>query len=1157
MKNVVIAGYVRSPFTPAKKGELVKVRPDDFAAQTIRALVARTGVDPQDLEDLLLGCAFPEGEQGFNVARLVGFLAGLPQTVAGATVNRFCGSSMQAIHIAAGAIQMNAGEVFVCAGVESMTRVPMGGFNPMPNPALYQSHPQAFAAMGETAENLAKKYGISRQRQEEFAVESQRKTAVAIAAGRFDDEIVPIAWKGGTVERDGCPRPDTTLEGLANLKLAFDDKGTVTAGTSSPVTDGAAATLVCSEEYAERQGLEPLARIRSFAVSGCAPEIMGIGPVASSRKALERAGLTLDQIDVVELNEAFAAQSLACIDELGLDPARVNLDGGAIALGHPLGATGARITGKAAQLLAARGQTLRPRHPVHRRRPGHRHRSRGGLIVSAIERVGVLGAGVMGAGIAAHVANAGIPVVLLDIVPEGATERDVLAAGALEKLKKAKPAALMSAARARLVTPGNLEDHLGLLADCDWIVEAVVERVDIKQRVYRAVDAVRKPGSIVSTNTSTIPLAKLVDGLPASFAADFLVTHFFNPPRYMRLLELVAGPATRPEAVAAVRDFCDRRLGKSVVDCKDTPGFIANRIGTFWIEAATREAIALGLTVEEADAVAGKPFGFPKTGVFGLMDLVGIDLGPHISASLLATLPADDAYRAIHEDRELVRKMIAAGLTGRKGKGGFYRLDSSSGKKVKQSIDLATGEYRDRIEPRLASVAAARRGGVRALLEHPDRGGRYAWSMLAPTLAYAASLVPSIADEIAAVDEAMRCGYSWEHGPFELLDRIGPAWFAARLAAAGRPVPPLLAAVGEGTFYRVEGGRLEQLTPAGDYREVRLPEGVFRLAELKRAVQPVAKNASASLWDLGDGVLCLEFHTKMNALDEGVLRQIGKAIGLADSGRFRALVIYNEGSNFSVGANIGIALFAANIGLWPEIEASIAAGQETFKAMKYAPFPVVGAPAGMALGGGCEILLHCDAVQAHAETYMGLVEAGVGVIPGWGGCKEMVTRWQTNPKRPGGPMPGVVKVFETISTAQVATSAEEAKGFLFLRESDGVTMNRDRLLADAKAKALELVAAGYRPPERVEISLPGPGGRAALDMAVAGFRASGAATPHDAVVAGRLATVVTGGDTDPTETVSEDDLSRLEREAFLDLVRTPATLARIEHMLETGKPLRN
>lgn len=360
MKSVVIAGYARSPFTLAKKGELARVRPDDLAAQTVRALVERTGVDPAEIEDLLVGCAFPEGEQGFNVARIIGFLAELPLSVGGATVNRFCGSSMQAILMAAGAIHMNAGEAFLCAGVESMTRVPMGGFNPLPNPALFKRYPQAFAGMGETAENLARQYKIPRKRQEEFALASQQKTAAAVAAGRFDAEIVPINADprkgGGTVSKDGTPRPDTTLEGLANLKLAFDDKGTVTAGTSSPVTDGASATLVCSEEYAAKKGLKAMARIKSYAISGCAPEIMGIGPVLATRKALERAGLKLADIDIIELNEAFASQSLACIDELGLDISKVNIDGGAIALGHPLGATGARITGKAAALLVREGK---------------------------------------------------------------------------------------------------------------------------------------------------------------------------------------------------------------------------------------------------------------------------------------------------------------------------------------------------------------------------------------------------------------------------------------------------------------------------------------------------------------------------------------------------------------------------------------------------------------------------------------------------------------------------------------------------------------------------------------------------------------------------------------------------------------------------------
>lgn len=776
--------------------------------------------------------------------------------------------------------------------------------------------------------------------------------------------------------------------------------------------------------------------------------------------------------------------------------------------------------------------------------------------MAGIAKVGVIGAGVMGAGIAAHFANAGLPVVLLDIVPEGATDRNVIAAGAIEKMKKTKPAPFMSAARARLVTPGNLEDHLELLADCDWIVEAVVERLDVKQSVYRRLDAVRRPGTIVSSNTSTIPISHLVEGLPETFARDFLVTHFFNPPRYMRLLEVVAGKATRPEVVAAVTAFADERLGKSVVACKDTPGFIANRIGTFWLEAATKAAIEGGLTVEEADAVAGRPMGFPKTGIFGLLDLVGLDLGPHIAASLLATLPADDPYREIYEDRPLLRRMIAEGYTGRKGKGGFYRLDREGEKKTKLAIDLATGEYRPQTRPRLASVTAGAKD-LRKLVEHPDKGGRFAWQLLSRTLAYAASLVPAIADDLTAVDEAMRTGYAWKWGPFELIDRLGPAWFAERLAAEGRPVPPLLAAVGDGTFYRVEAGRMQVFGTDGAYHDVVRPAGVLLLSDVKLAGPPVAKNASASLWDLGDGVLCLEFTSKSNSLDEAILRQLQKAMKLIENGRFRALVVHNEGTNFSVGANLGLALFAANIALWPAIEALIAEGQRVYKALKYAPFPVVGAPSGMALGGGCEILLHCDAIQAHAESYIGLVEVGVGVVPGWGGCKEMLARWITNPKRPGGPMPPVAKVFEMISTAQVSTSAEEAREMLILREGDGITMNRDRLLADAKAKALALLEAGYEPPAEPVFQLPGPSAKAALDLAVAGFRASGAATPHDEVVAGKLAYILSGGDTDITDTVSEDELYRFEREAFLELVRHPATLARIEHMLATGKPLRN
>ena len=786
-----------------------------------------------------------------------------------------------------------------------------------------------------------------------------------------------------------------------------------------------------------------------------------------------------------------------------------------------------------------------------------------------IRKVAVIGAGVMGAGIAAQVANAGIPVRLLDIVPRerpAGASRSAIAEGAVARLLKTDPAPLMHPRFAGRITPGNLEDDLASLADCDWIIEAVVENLEIKRDLYQRLETVRKPGSVVSSNTSTIPLARLLDGLPETFVRDFVITHFFNPPRYMRLMELVASPASCSEAVAAIRNFADHRLGKTVVDAKDTPGFIANRIGVYWLQAAVVEALDLGLTVEEADAVVGKPMGIPKTGVFGLLDLVGLDLMPHVLDSMLRHLPADDPLRPLVRDdvATLVQGLIAQGCTGRKGKGGFYRLNREGGGKVKEAVDLATGAYRRERKAALESLSAARaagRKGLKALVAHPDRGGRYAWRVLADTLSYAAALVPEIADSIAAVDEGMRLGYNWKFGPFELIDQLGAAAFAARLQEEGRALPPLLAALlathgPDARFYRVDDGVLHQFGPDGAYHPLVRPEGVLRLEDVKRRSAPLARNTSASLWDLGDGVVCLEFTSKMNSLDPDVMAMIQTAIPLVRE-RYKALVIANEGGNFSVGANLGLALFVANIGLWEEIGKLVQAGQQTYAALRAAPFPVVGAPSGMALGGGCEILLHCDAVQAHAETYIGLVEVGVGLIPGWGGCKEMLRRWQAAPHLPRGPMPAVARVFEIVSTATVAKSAAEARDLLYLRPDDGITMNRDRLLADAKARALAL-AENYAPPEPATYVLPGPSGQAALALAVDNFRKLGRATPHDAVVAAALAAVLSGGDADPARPpLNEADILALEHRHFMALVRHPDTLARIEHMLETGRPLRN
>jgi len=770
-----------------------------------------------------------------------------------------------------------------------------------------------------------------------------------------------------------------------------------------------------------------------------------------------------------------------------------------------------------------------------------------------IKNVAVIGAGVMGASIAAHVANAGVPVVLLDIVAKDNPNRSAIAEGAVEKLLKADPAPFMSKSAAKFVTTGNIEDDLALIADADWIIEAVIERLDVKQALYAKIEAARKSGSVVSSNTSTIPLANLVDGLPARFAEDFIITHFFNPPRYMRLLEVVAGEKSRPEALARVSHFADVALGKSIVRCKDRPGFIANRLGVYWLQTAVTEAFRSGLDIEEVDAIIGKPMGVPKTGVFGLLDLVGLDLMPHINASLAAALPKDDPFHAVNTPVPLVEKLISEGYTGRKGKGGFYRLNRDKGK-LKEAIDLATGAFRPARKPRIEAIDESGRS-LNRLLEHDSPHGRYAWRVLGSTLAYAAMLAGDAADEISSIDEAMRLGYNWKFGPFELIDQLGPAWFTAKLEAAGIPVPAILRVADGRTFYRIHEDRRQSLGLDGAYHDLVRPEGVIMLEDLKLNRAPVLKNGSAALWDIGDGVACFEFTSKMNALDPDTMDLLMRAIHQVAKD-FKALVIYNEGANFSVGANLGLALFAANIAAWTEIENLVAQGQTTYRMLKYAPFPVVGAPSGMALGGGCEILLHCDAVQAHAETYVGLVEVGVGLIPGWGGCKEMLQRWFALGRLPKGPMPPIAKVFETISTATVAKSSAEAKELLFLKSTDGVTMNRYRLLADAKAKALKL-AADYRPPEPQLLNLPGPSARVAMNMAVDGFARLGKATPYDRIVSDVLAAVLSGGETDVMETIDEDGLLKLERENFRTLIRRPETLARIEHMLTTSKPLRN
>jgi 3-hydroxyacyl-CoA dehydrogenase len=774
-----------------------------------------------------------------------------------------------------------------------------------------------------------------------------------------------------------------------------------------------------------------------------------------------------------------------------------------------------------------------------------------------IATTAVIGAGVMGSAIAAHLANAGFSVALLDVVPAGATDRNAIARQAIERLLKTDPPAFMHARAAGLIRPGNITDDLDSLRQSDWIIEAVVEEMEIKRSLYRKIEEIRKNDSIVTSNTSTFLAAQLSKDLPERFCRDFLLAHFFNPPRYVRLVELASGLATRPEALATIREVADRRLGKCPLLCRDTPGFIANRIGAFWLESVLAQVLDHGLIVEEADAVMSGCLGIPRTGAFGLMDLIGLDLILMVDDNLVRSLPPQDAYHQFRRDFPLLREMVARGLTGRKAKGGFYRLRDDGGTTVKEAIDLNTGNYRPAVRSNSEDALRLRSADIRELIDQPDKLGRYARAVLLPLFSYSARIAPQIASDIWTIDRALELGYRWKRGPFALMDELGVKAIARQLNRAGNEVPPLLEqAVSTGGFYRVDQGQRQYLDISGRYVDLKREPGIYLLSDLKLRDRPLADNKAASLWDIGDGIVCLEIHTKMNSVDANVLLMIKKALEIIPSG-FRALVIYNDGEHFSAGVNLGLVLFTVHVAAWSQIEQLLIDGQQTYQALKYAPFPVVAAAFGYALGGGCELALHCDAIQAHVESYIGLVETAVGLVPGWGGCKEMLERLSAAPSLSHGPMAAVTAAFGTIGLAKTAKSAFEAKELGFLRPSDRLTFNRDRLLADAKNRALEL-AENYRPPEPVQLLLPGPSGKAALLLTAKELRAQGKLSPHDEFIAALLADVLSGGpDADPGRPVAEDEILRLERQAVLRLLRTEESAARIEHMLSTGRPLRN
>src|ERR671934_976183 len=782
-----------------------------------------------------------------------------------------------------------------------------------------------------------------------------------------------------------------------------------------------------------------------------------------------------------------------------------------------------------------------------------------------VKRAAVIGAGVMGAAIAAHLANVGVPSLLLDVPAEGAgrAARDRLARQGLERALKASPALFYDKADARLITTGNVEDDLERLRACDLVVEAIVERLEAKRALFARVAEVRAPHAIVSSNTSGISVNAMAAGLPDDFQRHFLVTHFFNPVRYMKLLEIVPGRATAPDVVEAARRFGTERLGKGVVLCKDTPNFIANRLGVYGFMIALKRALDEGYGFDEVDTIMGEPMGRPRSAIFRTCDIAGLDVLLHVAQNVYDNAP-DDECRDIFAPPPLLQEMVARGWLGEKSGQGFYkRIKHAEGSEI-LVLDPATMEYRPREKWRFDSIGEVKdnpdpAARIRGIVSADDRAARFARPLMLDLLTYSARRVPEIADSPQEVDDAMRWGFNWALGPFQTWDALGVAAVAKILQSDGREMPPLVRDVlerGEGSFYTAHGGARAVFMPTTASYAPLPPRPSDLTAEAMRRRGPaVLSNRRASLLDMGDGVALLEYHSKLNTIDQEIVTLTRDALERA-ARDFRALLIGNDAADFSVGANLALLLMGARMRQWAQIERVAKAFQDVNMATKYSPVPVVVAAAGRTLGGGCEVLLHGARVRAAAEIYCGLVETGVGLVPAGGGCKELLLRARdVEPTK--GPFPPVRRAFETIAYATVSTSATEARRLGYLRKTDGVTLDRERLLYDAKADAIALAESGYTPPVPATIRLPGEGGWLVLEQQIEVLRQAGKISAHDAVVGARLAYVLTGGDCSPLDDVTEQRLLDLEREAFLSLCGLPKTLARMQHTLTTGKPLRN
>ena len=803
------------------------------------------------------------------------------------------------------------------------------------------------------------------------------------------------------------------------------------------------------------------------------------------------------------------------------------------------------------------------------------------------KKVCVIGAGVMGQGIAAHAANARIPVLLLDIVPPSFTDddkkaglephmkafRNKFAKGGLDKALANKPSLFFTKKDAALVEVGNLEDDLGRVAECDLVIEVVLEKLDVKQKLFERLEGVVKPGTVVTSNTSGLSIEGMLQGRSAAFKKNFAVTHFFNPVRYLPLLEIVAGKESDPAVIAKLTAFGERTLGKGVVRGKDTPNFVANRIGVFGIMETIRVMVEDKYTLEEVDAVFGPAIGRAKSAVFGTADVVGLDTFIHVAQNCWDNLKHDERH-AVFETPAFMRKMVENKWLGRKTKAGFYKKE---GEEI-LTLDWEKLEYRKKQKVRYDSLGAVRNlettaEKLKVLFGAEDRAAALFWKVTAASLVYSARRLGEIADDVASIDNAMKWGFMHEMGPFETWDALGVKDSVARMKRDGHAVPEWvdqMLAAGRDSFYSVDDkGRKSAWDPKAG-KAVVLDEGpdarsaegrrVLSFSLLKADKARVVKDAfGTTLVDLGDGVLACEFHTKMNAVDDEIINGLNEALDLCESGKFQGLVLANDAARFSVGANLLLMMLAAREGQWETIETMVKAFQQVNVRLRYSSVPTVAAPFDLTLGGGAEMVLWCNRVRAHAELYMGLVEVGVGLLPGGGGTVELLGRaLEGAVDDPNFPVEGMMRrALEAVAMAKVATSAEEARELMLLKEADGVTLNRRHLLAAAKAEALGMAQAGFTPPRRRTFRLPGKSAYATFDMALSTMRDGHFISDHDLKVAKKVAWVMAGGDTSPRVKLSEQHMLDLEREAFLSLIGEEKTQERMAFMLENNKPLRN